>query len=68
MTELTDCPECEGALDVVTYVCDDCGWDGMNQGDYHSGPYGYSPGVAYPGTQYGTCPIMRKNGIVKPIR
>ena len=54
MTELTDCPECEGVLDVVTYVCEDCGWDGMNQGDYHSGPYGYSPGVAYPGTQYGS--------------
>ena len=54
MTELTDCPECEGVLDVVTYVCDNCGWDGMNQGDYHSGPYGYTPGVAYPGTQYGS--------------
>ena len=38
----------------MTYVFDDCGCDGMNQGDYHSGPYGYSPGVAYPGTQYGS--------------
>jgi hypothetical protein len=28
--------------------------DGMNEGDIHSGPYGYSPGTAYPETQYGS--------------
>ena len=28
--------------------------DGMNEGDLHSGPYGYSPGTAYPETQYGS--------------
>jgi hypothetical protein len=26
----------------------------MNEGDYHSGPYGYSPNTAYPETQYGS--------------
>jgi len=25
----------------------------MDQGDYHSGPLGYSPNTAYPDTQYG---------------
>jgi hypothetical protein len=28
--------------------------DGMNEGDLHSGPHGYSPGTAYPETQYGS--------------
>jgi hypothetical protein len=27
---------------------------GMDEGDYHSGPYGYSPNTAYPETQYGS--------------
>jgi hypothetical protein len=27
---------------------------GMNQGDYHSGPEGYSPNTAYPDTFYGS--------------
>lgn len=26
----------------------------MNEGDFHSGPYGYSPNTAYPETQYGS--------------
>jgi hypothetical protein len=26
----------------------------MNEGDFHSGPEGYSPGTAYPGTFYGS--------------
>lgn len=26
----------------------------MNEGDLHSGPYGYSPNTAYPETQYGS--------------
>jgi hypothetical protein len=26
----------------------------MNQGDYHSGPEGYSPNTAYPDTYYGS--------------
>ena len=26
----------------------------MNQGDFHSGPNGYSPNTAYPETQYGS--------------
>jgi hypothetical protein len=25
----------------------------MNEGDYHSGPHGYSPNTAYPDTEYG---------------
>lgn len=28
--------------------------DPMDQGDYHSGPHGYSPNTAYPETQYGS--------------
>jgi hypothetical protein len=28
--------------------------DEMDQGDYHSGPEGYSPNTAYPETQYGS--------------
>ena len=27
---------------------------GMDEGDYHSGPEGYSPNTAYPETQYGS--------------
>jgi len=54
ITDLTECPECAGVLDPITSVCVLCGWDGMDQGDYHSGPYGYTPGVAYPQTQYGS--------------
>lgn len=26
----------------------------MNEGDYHSGPAGYSPNTPYPETQYGS--------------
>ena len=26
----------------------------MDEGDYHSGPNGYSPNTAYPETQYGS--------------
>lgn len=26
----------------------------MDEGDFHSGPYGYSPNTAYPETQYGS--------------
>jgi hypothetical protein len=26
----------------------------MDEGDIHSGPHGYSPNTAYPGTQYGS--------------
>ena len=33
---------------------DDLGGSNMNQGDYHSGPAGYSPNTAYPDTQYGS--------------
>ena len=48
------CPECEKTPDKSTSTCPSCGWDGMNEGDYHSGPYGYSPNTAYPETQYGS--------------
>jgi hypothetical protein len=48
------CPECHGTIDLAAGVCEECGFDGMNEGDYHSGPYGYSPGTAYPNTQYGS--------------
>jgi hypothetical protein len=49
-----NCPECLAALVPGEGVCAVCGWDGMNQGDYHSGPAGYSPNTAYPNTQYGS--------------
>jgi hypothetical protein len=26
----------------------------MDEGDFHSGPHGYSPNTAYPETQYGS--------------
>jgi hypothetical protein len=26
----------------------------MDEGDYHSGPFGYSPNTPYPETQYGS--------------
>jgi len=26
----------------------------MDEGDYHSGPHGYTPNTAYPETQYGS--------------
>ena len=48
------CPECDAAWVPALKRCDDCGYDLMTQGDHHSGPYGYSPGTAYPETQYGS--------------
>lgn len=48
------CPECDAAWVPQSKTCDDCGYDLMNQGDYHSGPHGYSPSTAYPETQYGS--------------
>ena len=54
MNTKSTCPECERALDALTKRCENCGWDGMNEGDYHSCPSGYSPGTAYPNTQYGS--------------
>ena len=37
------------------WVGDDAlGRETMNQGDYHSGPAGYSPNSPYPDTQYGS--------------
>lgn len=38
----------EGRIERVGLV------DAMNQGDYHSGPEGYSPNTAYQETQYGS--------------
>ena len=45
MTKKThqNCEECLAALIPGATACAVCGWDGMNQGDYHSGPAGYSP-------------------------
>ena len=56
MTKKThqNCEECLAALIPGATACAVCGWDGMNQGDYHSGPAGYSPNTAYPETQYGS--------------
>jgi len=48
------CPECLAVIVPGDTVCAVCGWVGMNEGDYHSGPAGYSPGTAYPETQYGS--------------
>jgi len=48
------CPECDAAWVTDAKVCDDCGYAWMNQGDHHSGPYGYSAGTPYSDTQYGS--------------
>jgi len=48
------CPECEAQWVTGSHACAKCGYDLMNEGDYHSGPYGYSAGTAYPETQYGS--------------
>ena len=53
-TEPDHCDECDAAWVPGAKACDDCGYDYMNQGDNHSGPHGYSPGTAYPETQYGS--------------
>ena len=40
---------------VFGWISDDAlGGVTMNQGDYHSGPAGYSPNTPYPDTQYGS--------------
>jgi len=48
------CEECDAPWVPGQSVCADCGYDLMNEGDVHSGPSGYSPGTAYPETQYGS--------------
>ena len=56
MTKKThqNCEECLAALIPGATAGAVCGWDGMNQGDNHSGPAGYTPNTAYPETQYGS--------------
>ena len=39
---------------VFGWISDDAHGETMNQGDYHSGPAGYSPNTPYPDTQYGS--------------
>ena len=39
---------------VFGWISDDALGETMNQGDYHSGPAGYSPNTPYPDTQYGS--------------
>jgi hypothetical protein len=41
----------EGGDDTVTGAGNHP--DGMNEGDFHSGPEGYEPNTAYPETYYG---------------
>mgnify|MGYP001308299140 CR=1 FL=1 len=53
-TQPDHCPECDAPWVPGAKTCDDCGHDLINQGDYHSGPHGYSSGTAYPETQYGS--------------
>lgn len=36
------------------HATDEQNLDTMNEGDFHSGPEGYSPNTAYPETQYGS--------------
>jgi len=48
------CQQCNAPWVAGNDFCVQCGADLMDQGDYHSGPYGYSPGTAYPETQYGS--------------
>ncbi len=53
-SETKSCPECEAQWVTGSTACAKCGYALMNEGDYHSGPYGYSAVTAYPDTQYGS--------------
>jgi predicted amidophosphoribosyltransferase len=48
------CPQCNAPWVSANDFCVQCGEPLMNEGDMHSGPYGYSPNTAYPETQYGS--------------
>ena len=48
------CPQCNTPWVSGKDFCVGCTEPLMNEGDVHSGPYGYSPNTAYPETQYGS--------------
>jgi hypothetical protein len=53
--EPQNCPRCQTPWVSGNDFCvGGCGWTLMNEGDYHSGPAGYTPNTAYPETQYGS--------------
>jgi predicted amidophosphoribosyltransferase len=48
------CPQCNAPWVSRMEFCVQCGEPLMDQGDFHSGPHGYSANTAYPDTQYGS--------------
>ena len=54
MTGTDYCEECRAPWVSGNDFCVQCGYRIMNEGDFHSGPNGYSPNTAYPDTFYGS--------------
>jgi hypothetical protein len=48
------CEKCRAPWISGNDFCVQCGFRLMDEGDYHSGPGGYSPNTAYPNTWYGS--------------
>jgi len=48
------CEKCRAPWVPGNDFCVQCGHVQMNEGDFHSGPGGYSPNTAYPNTFYGS--------------
>ena len=48
------CEKCRAPWVSGNDFCVQCGYVPMNEGDFHSGPGGYSPNTAYPDTFYGS--------------
>ena len=48
------CEKCRAPWVSGNDFCVQCGYVSMNEGDFHSGPGGYSPNTAYPDTFYGS--------------
>lgn len=48
------CEKCRAPWVSGNDFCVQCGFTLMDEGDMHSGPYGYSPNTAYPETFYGS--------------
>ena len=54
MTGTGYCEKCCAPWVSGNDFCVQCGYQIMNEGDFHSGPNGYSPNTAYPDTFYGS--------------
>ena len=54
MNDSEYCEKCRAPWVSGNDFCVQCGYAPMNEGDFHSGPGGYSPNTAYPDTFYGS--------------